>query len=87
MHPRLKVLEAFKRALATWARWVDKNIDSNKTEVVFRGYSVTHFRYVCKPRCPALASHITAYAIHVNRCLFSIYDHSIMFVKIEVLMK
>ncbi|XP_057774569.1 protein trichome birefringence-like 2 [Salvia miltiorrhiza] len=44
VHPRLKVLEAFKRALATWARWVDKNIDPNKTEVVFRGYSVTHFR-------------------------------------------
>ncbi|XP_047961337.1 protein trichome birefringence-like 2 isoform X1 [Salvia hispanica] len=44
VHPRLKVLEAFKRALTTWARWVDKNIDSNKTEVVFRGYSVTHFR-------------------------------------------
>ncbi|CAA0833710.1 Protein trichome birefringence-like 2 [Striga hermonthica] len=44
VHPRLKVLEAFKRALATWARWVDKNIDVNKTEVIFRGYSVTHFR-------------------------------------------
>ncbi|KAK6117939.1 hypothetical protein DH2020_048344 [Rehmannia glutinosa] len=44
VHPRLKVLEAYKRALATWAHWVDKNIDSNKTEVIFRGYSVTHFR-------------------------------------------
>ncbi|KAL3654033.1 hypothetical protein CASFOL_003714 [Castilleja foliolosa] len=44
IHPRLKVLEAFKRALKTWARWVDKHIDRNKTEVIFRGYSVTHFR-------------------------------------------
>ncbi|KAI3467553.1 hypothetical protein Pfo_024216 [Paulownia fortunei] len=44
VHPRLKVLEAYKRALATWASWVDKNIDSKKTEVIFRGYSVTHFR-------------------------------------------
>ncbi|KAH6828216.1 trichome birefringence-like protein [Perilla frutescens var. hirtella] len=44
LHPRLKVLEAYKRALATWATWVEKNIDRNKTEVVFRGYSVTHFR-------------------------------------------
>ncbi|KAG8366092.1 hypothetical protein BUALT_Bualt17G0040000 [Buddleja alternifolia] len=44
IHPRLKVLEAFKRALATWARWVDKNIDRNKAHVIFRGYSVTHFR-------------------------------------------
>lgn len=44
VHRRLKVLEAYKRALTTWARWVDKNIDSSKTEVIFRGYSVTHFR-------------------------------------------
>ncbi|PIN18987.1 hypothetical protein CDL12_08338 [Handroanthus impetiginosus] len=44
VHPRLKVLEAYKRALTTWASWVDKNIDSNRTEVIFRGYSVTHFR-------------------------------------------
>ncbi|CAH2047763.1 unnamed protein product [Thlaspi arvense] len=44
VYPRLKVLEAYKRALATWAKWVDKNIDRNQTHVVFRGYSVTHFR-------------------------------------------
>ncbi|CAK9158156.1 unnamed protein product [Ilex paraguariensis] len=44
VYPRLKVLEAYKRALATWARWVDKNIDGNRTQVIFRGYSVTHFR-------------------------------------------
>ncbi|KAK1553228.1 hypothetical protein Q3G72_031261 [Acer saccharum] len=44
VHPRLKVLEAYKRAVTTWARWVDKNIDCNRTQVFFRGYSVTHFR-------------------------------------------
>ncbi|XP_030960995.1 protein trichome birefringence-like 2 [Quercus lobata] len=44
VHPRLKVLEAYKRALTTWARWVDKNIDFNRTQVFFRGYSLTHFR-------------------------------------------
>ncbi|KAF5726735.1 hypothetical protein HS088_TW22G00417 [Tripterygium wilfordii] len=44
VHPRLKVLEAYKRALTTWATWVDRNIDSNRTQVFFRGYSVTHFR-------------------------------------------
>ncbi|KAK9276853.1 hypothetical protein L1049_006390 [Liquidambar formosana] len=44
VHPRLKVLEAYKRALTTWARWVDKNIDGRRTQVFFRGYSVTHFR-------------------------------------------
>ncbi|ONI30409.1 hypothetical protein PRUPE_1G249700 [Prunus persica] len=43
VHPRLKVLEAYKRALTTWARWVDKNIDVKRTQVFFRGYSVTHF--------------------------------------------
>ncbi|OWM76081.1 hypothetical protein CDL15_Pgr009727 [Punica granatum] len=44
VHPRLKVLEAYKRALNTWAKWVDNNINSNRTKVFFRGYSVTHFR-------------------------------------------
>ncbi|KDP26622.1 hypothetical protein JCGZ_17780 [Jatropha curcas] len=44
VHPRLKVLEAYRRALLTWARWVDNNIDRNRTQVFFRGYSVTHFR-------------------------------------------
>ncbi|KAK6922254.1 PC-Esterase [Dillenia turbinata] len=44
VHPRLKVLKAYKRALTTWAKWVDRNIDAKKTQVFFRGYSVTHFR-------------------------------------------
>lgn len=44
VHRRLKVLEAYKRALLTWARWIDKNIDRNRTLVFFKGYSVTHFR-------------------------------------------
>lgn len=44
VYPVLKVLEAYKKALATWARWVDKNINSKRTQVVFRGYSLTHFR-------------------------------------------
>ncbi|XAR65087.1 hypothetical protein NMG60_11009056 [Bertholletia excelsa] len=44
VYPRLKVLEAYKRAITTWARWVDKNVDGRRTQVVFRGYSVTHFR-------------------------------------------
>lgn len=44
VYPRLKVLDAYRRALSTWARWVDTNIDSNKTQVIFRGYSVTHFK-------------------------------------------
>ncbi|XP_030471983.2 protein trichome birefringence-like 2 [Syzygium oleosum] len=44
VHPRLKVLEAYKRALTTWAKWIDRNIHRTRTQVFFRGYSVTHFR-------------------------------------------
>nr|XP_043626845.1 protein trichome birefringence-like 2 [Erigeron canadensis] len=44
VYPRLKVLDAYRRALSTWARWVETNIDINKTQVIFRGYSVTHFK-------------------------------------------
>ncbi|KAL8269095.1 hypothetical protein R6Q59_002893 [Mikania micrantha] len=44
VYPRLKVLDAYRRALATWARWVDNNVNINKTQVIFRGYSVTHFK-------------------------------------------
>ncbi|CAK8537065.1 unnamed protein product [Lathyrus sativus] len=43
VYPRLEVLDAYKRALTTWARWIDSNIDPNRTHVFFRGYSVTHF--------------------------------------------
>ncbi|TMW97859.1 hypothetical protein EJD97_004907 [Solanum chilense] len=44
VHGRLKVLEAYKRAISTWARWVDQNFDGSRSQVIFRGYSVTHFR-------------------------------------------
>ncbi|XP_061372759.1 protein trichome birefringence-like 2 [Gastrolobium bilobum] len=44
VYPRLKVLDAYTRALTTWARWINNNIDANRTQVFFRGYSVTHFR-------------------------------------------
>ncbi|KAL9271069.1 trichome birefringence-like protein [Drosera capensis] len=39
----LKVTEAFRRALTTWARWVDANVNPSKTFVLFRGYSASHF--------------------------------------------
>lgn len=39
----LKVTEAFRRALTTWARWVDANVNPLKTFVLFRGYSASHF--------------------------------------------
>ncbi|XP_043717679.1 protein trichome birefringence-like [Telopea speciosissima] len=36
-------VEAFRRALTTWARWVDANVSPKKTLVFFRGYSASHF--------------------------------------------
>ncbi|KAI9125237.1 hypothetical protein K1719_003853 [Acacia pycnantha] len=44
VHPRLKVLKAYTRALATWAWWIGRNIDPKRTQVFFRGYSPTHFK-------------------------------------------
>ncbi|XP_077230417.1 protein trichome birefringence-like 1 isoform X2 [Tasmannia lanceolata] len=43
VYGELKVIEAFRRALTTWARWVDANVNPNKTHVFFRGYSASHF--------------------------------------------
>eukprot|EP01018_Ginkgo_biloba_P003137 Gb_12396 [translate_table: standard] len=43
VYPELNVLEAFRKALRTWGRWVDENIDPNRTQVFFRGYSASHF--------------------------------------------
>ncbi|XP_017971696.1 PREDICTED: protein trichome birefringence-like 2 [Theobroma cacao] len=44
VYPRLKVLKAYQKALTTWSRWIDKNVDSSRAQIFFRGYSVTHFR-------------------------------------------
>ncbi|XP_068669684.1 protein trichome birefringence-like 4 [Aristolochia californica] len=44
VHPELSVTKAYKKALSSWAKWVDENINPNKTRVFFRGFSATHFR-------------------------------------------
>nr|GEV54764.1 protein trichome birefringence-like 2 [Tanacetum cinerariifolium] len=44
IYSRLKVHDAYTRALSTWAKWVDNNIDSRKTQVIFMGYAISHFR-------------------------------------------
>ncbi|KAK6778903.1 hypothetical protein RDI58_025621 [Solanum bulbocastanum] len=43
VHNELNVLEAFRRALTTWGRWIDAHINPMKTFVLFRGYSASHF--------------------------------------------
>lgn len=44
VYSKLEVAEAYKRALNTWAQWVDANINSTTTRVFFRGYSASHFK-------------------------------------------
>ncbi|XP_009611858.1 protein trichome birefringence [Nicotiana tomentosiformis] len=43
VYSELDVLEAFRKALTTWGRWVDSHVNSQKTFVLFRGYSASHF--------------------------------------------
>ncbi|KAI3850005.1 hypothetical protein MKX03_015350 [Papaver bracteatum] len=43
LYPKLDMIKAYKKGLTTWKKWMDKNIDPNRTQVVFRGYSVNHF--------------------------------------------
>ncbi|KAM7524603.1 hypothetical protein LguiA_014505 [Lonicera macranthoides] len=43
VYDELNVLEAFRKALTTWARWVDANVNPIKSLVFFRGYSASHF--------------------------------------------
>ncbi|XP_068663531.1 protein trichome birefringence-like 6 isoform X2 [Aristolochia californica] len=43
VHHHLDVSIAFKRALTTWASWVDQHINPRKTRVFFRNSSPSHF--------------------------------------------
>ncbi|KAL5989612.1 hypothetical protein ACLOJK_010505 [Asimina triloba] len=38
----MEVEKAYKVALKTWARWIDRNVDPNKTTVFFRSVSPVH---------------------------------------------
>lgn len=43
VYDELHVIEAFRKAMTTWGRWIDANINPKKTLVFFRGYSASHF--------------------------------------------
>ncbi|KAK4272602.1 hypothetical protein QN277_021134 [Acacia crassicarpa] len=43
VYEELNVDEAFRRAVTTWSRWVDANVNPSKSMVFFRGYSASHF--------------------------------------------
>ncbi|XP_050140176.1 protein trichome birefringence-like [Malus sylvestris] len=44
IYGELNVDDAFRKALTTWAQWIDTNVNPKKTAVFFRGYSPSHFR-------------------------------------------
>ncbi|XP_022740971.1 protein trichome birefringence-like 42 [Durio zibethinus] len=42
LYTDMKLERAFKLAMQTWARWIEKNVDTGKTTVFFRGMSPAH---------------------------------------------
>ncbi|KAL5223925.1 hypothetical protein ABZP36_010564 [Zizania latifolia] len=43
VYSELNVVDAFHKALVTWSKWIDANVNPKKTSVLFRGYSASHF--------------------------------------------
>lgn len=44
LYPKLDAVEAYRRAMRTWAKWIDSNINLTNKLVFYRGYSSAHFR-------------------------------------------
>lgn len=45
VYPKFDAVEAYRRSLRTWGKWIDKNVNPEKQLVFYRGYSSAHFRY------------------------------------------
>ncbi|KAK3128659.1 hypothetical protein QOZ80_6BG0464850 [Eleusine coracana subsp. coracana] len=43
IYSELNVEDAFHKALVTWSKWIDTNVNPRRTTVLFRGYSASHF--------------------------------------------
>ncbi|KAI3870908.1 hypothetical protein MKW92_035463 [Papaver armeniacum] len=44
IYPQFDAVEAYRRSMRTWGKWIDQNIDPTKKLVFYRGYSSAHFR-------------------------------------------
>ncbi|KAG1326898.1 putative protein trichome birefringence-like 5 [Cocos nucifera] len=44
LYPQFDAIEAFRRAMKTWGKWIDDNMDPARKLVFYRGYSAAHFR-------------------------------------------
>ncbi|KAK7329710.1 hypothetical protein VNO77_23885 [Canavalia gladiata] len=44
LYPKFDAVEAYRKAIKTWAKWIDHNIHPRKQIVYYRGYSSAHFR-------------------------------------------
>lgn len=44
IYPQFDAVEAYRRAMRTWAKWISNNVNPEKQLVFYRGYSSAHFR-------------------------------------------
>lgn len=47
LYPKFDAVEAYRKAIKTWGKWIDNNVNPRKQIVYYRGYSSAHFRYRC----------------------------------------
>lgn len=43
---KMTVEDAYQRSIETVVRWIENEVNSNKTQVFFRTYAPVHFRFV-----------------------------------------